>query len=232
MSKLVFFKKSNLNIILPIVAIGVISCIAMFQFIDRGGLNKIDGVADSCGSRAFSEIGGPFDLVDQDSKPFSDRNLLGKPALIYFGYTYCPDVCPTSLTYMGASMEALEQINPALRKDINNVFITIDPDRDTPSQMKEYVKSGGFPEGLIGLSGSQDAVKKAAREYKVGFKKVIPPNADAKDYVMDHTSIIYMINREGKLATFFSDRTNPTEIAKCVAKLDKSDLDKRNKDKK
>ena len=221
MSKLPKTTNLNFGIIAPAAAILVIIGVAGYQFIDRGGLKKVDGVDDACTTRSFAEIGGPFELVNQDNVKFTDKDLLGKPALLYFGYTYCPDVCPTSLTYMGAAMNALEEQDPKLRKEIQTVFITIDPARDTPKKMKEYIVSGGFPSGLIGLSGSEEQINKAAKEYKVGFKKVVPPNAAPEDYVMDHTSIIYMLDRKGKLATFFSDQTNPKKMAQCIAVLDK-----------
>ena len=105
-------------------------------------------------------LGGPFTLVDQNGKPFSSDRLKGKPTLIYFGYAFCPDVCPTSLLLMET---AIEKLGPDTAKKVNLVFITIDPERDTPELMKGYVEN--FSPTFIGLTGTEEQIAQAARAY-------------------------------------------------------------------
>jgi protein SCO1/2 len=221
-------KINKQKLLLPIVAAAALLGLAYFQL--RGqtfrgsdvkdAISKTDG---SCKGRAFAQIGGPFDLIDQDNRPVSDKTFIGRPALIYFGYTMCPDVCPASLGLMGASFEELRNANPQLADKIQPILITIDPNRDTPHLLKQYVSSGGFPPRLMGLTGSEAQISAVAKSYKVGYRKVDAPNS-AANYTMDHTSIMYLIDSTGKLATFFSDNTSPSEIAQCIQSLDRAGL--------
>lgn len=171
-------------------------------------------VADAdCRGRAFAEIGGPFSLVDTTGKPFTDRDLLGRPALIYFGFTYCPDICPMSLQVMA---QALAQAGPDASR-IRPVLISLDPERDSPAAMASYVASSGFPPGLIGLTGTPEQIAAAARAYRVGFRKVTPEGASS--YVIDHSSITYLVDSKGKLATFFSGDATPDQMGRCLRDL-------------
>jgi protein SCO1 len=179
---------------------------------------------DSCKSRAFAEIGGPFSLVNQDNVAVTEKTFLGKPALIYFGFTYCPDICPMALQTMRLSLEAAQQNGGKKINEIQPILISFDPERDTPASLKTYIASNGFPTGLTGLTGSVAQVTAAAKAYKVGFRKSVPEGSPAKDYVMDHTSIMYLLGKDGKLRTFFSDQTDPDAIGKCIAQLSKSGL--------
>ena len=132
-------------------------------------------------------IGGPFQLTDQAGKAFTDKDLKGKPTLIFFGYTHCPDVCPTSLF-------ELSEVLRAMGKDadkVNAVFISVDPERDTPATMKDYLSS--FDPHLEGLSGDPAETAKVITSYRVYAKKV--PTKDG-DYTMDHTALIYLMDRE------------------------------------
>ncbi|NJR20237.1 MAG: SCO family protein [Hyphomonadaceae bacterium] len=128
----------------------------------------------NCKSRAFAEIGGPFNLVNQDGVAVSEKTFLGKPALIYFGFTYCPDVCPLSLQSMALSLEAAKDAGGRNIEDIQPILITLDPVRDTPQALKNYVTSGGFPPRLIGLTGSVEQVNAAAKAFKVAHTKTYP----------------------------------------------------------
>ncbi|HZQ01642.1 MAG TPA: SCO family protein [Reyranella sp.] len=157
-------------------------------------------------------IGGPFTLVDQDGHAFSSDNLKGKPTLIYFGYTYCPDVCPTSLLLMET---AIEKLGPDAAKKVNLVFITIDPERDTPKLLKDYV--GNFGPTFIGLTGTPDQVAAAARAYRVYYQKV--PGKDGAPYLMDHSSIVYLLDRSGRFVTHFTHEAKAETIAAGVQRL-------------
>ncbi|QQN64028.1 SCO family protein [Bradyrhizobium diazoefficiens] len=149
-------------------------------------------------------IGGPFQLTDQNGKAVTDKSLKGKPTLIFFGYTHCPDVCPTSLFEMS-------EVLRALGKDadkVNAVFISVDPERDTPATMKDYLSS--FDPHLEGLSGDPAETAKVITSYRVYAKKV--PTKDG-DYTMDHTALIYLMDRDGRFVSPFNLKRTPEEAA-------------------
>lgn len=149
-------------------------------------------------------IGGPFQLTDQTGKAVTDKDLKGKPTLIFFGYTHCPDVCPTSLF-------EISEVLRAMGKDadkVNAVFISVDPERDTPATMKDYLSS--FDPRLEGLSGDPAETAKVITSYRVYAKKV--PTKDG-DYTMDHTALIYLMDREGRFVSPFNLKRTPEEAA-------------------
>jgi protein SCO1 len=149
-------------------------------------------------------IGGPFQLTDQNGKTVTDNNLKGKPTLIFFGYTHCPDVCPTSLF-------EISEVLRALGKDadkVNAVFISVDPERDTQATMKDYLSS--FDPHLEGLSGDPAETAKVITSYRVYAKKV--PTKDG-DYTMDHTALIYLMDRDGRFVSPFNMKRSPEEAA-------------------
>jgi protein SCO1/2 len=139
-------------------------------------------------SSGAADIGGPFTLIDQHGRPFTDRDLAGKPALVFFGFTYCPEVCPTTLTRMSGWLKAL---GPGADK-LNIVFISVDPERDTPAQMARYLSA--FDPRIHGLTGTPAAVDKTADEYRVYHRKVPLPGGS---YTMDHSAAIYTLDRKG-----------------------------------
>src|SRR3954471_14983934 len=136
-------------------------------------------------------IGGAFSLSDQKGRTLTTHNLKGKPTLIYFGFTYCPDVCPTSLLLMET---ALEKLGPDAAKKVNLVFITIDPERDTKELIKGYVSNFGTT--FEGLTGTPAEIAAAARAYRVYYQKV--PGKEGSPYLMDHSSIVYVLDRNGR----------------------------------
>ena len=139
-------------------------------------------------STGRADIGGPFSLVDQDGRPVTDRDLLGKPTLVFFGFTYCPEVCPTTLLHMSSW---LKQLGPDGDK-LNAVYVTVDPERDTPKQMKQYLSA--FHPRIRGLTGTPDQVAGAVKAYKAYAKRV---SLDNGDYVMDHSTMVYMMDLSG-----------------------------------
>jgi protein SCO1/2 len=157
-------------------------------------------------------IGGPFALTDQNGKTFSSESLKGKPTLIYFGYAYCPDVCPTSLLLMET---AVEKLGADATKKVNLVFITIDPERDTPELLKGYV--GNFGPTFVGLTGTPDQIAQVARAYRVYYQKV--PGKDGAPYLMDHSSIVYVLDRNGRFVTHFTHEAKADAIAAVVQRL-------------
>jgi protein SCO1/2 len=149
-------------------------------------------------------IGGPFTLTDQDGKRRTQADLRGRFLLIYFGYSFCPDVCPTTLAEMGA---ALDRLGP--KKDrVVPLFITIDPERDTPKALNAYLKS--FGPNFVGLTGSLKEIEQVAREYHVYIKKRPLPGGS---YSMDHSGVIYLMAPDGKFVTYYEDEVGPDKIA-------------------
>jgi len=151
-----------------------------------------------------SAIGGPFKLTDQNGKTITDRDLKGRPFLVFFGFTHCPEVCPTALFDMS---EVFARLGPDADK-INALFITVDPERDTPSVLKDYLAS--FDPHLIGVGGDADALAAVAKAYRVYYKKV--PLKDG-DYTMDHTAIIYLMDKTGRFVAPFNLKRPPAEAA-------------------
>jgi protein SCO1 len=157
-------------------------------------------------------VGGPFSLIDGDGKPVTDQAWRGKYMLIYFGYTYCPDVCPTTLTNVA---DALDKLGPKAGQ-IQPLFITVDPRRDTPAVVKQY--AAAFSPRLIGLTGSAAQIAVAAKEYRVYYAEHrTGPGPD--DYSMDHSSVLYLMGPDGRfIAPVRADQDGP-EIAAALTKL-------------
>ncbi|KFM24111.1 SCO1-like protein, mitochondrial [Auxenochlorella protothecoides] len=163
-------------------------------------------------------IGGPFQLMDQHGKPFSDKNLLGQWSLLYFGFTQCPDICPEELEKI---VEAKNLAEKATGKSITTVFISVDPERDSVAQVAEYVKE--FDPKMIGLTGTLDqacltqgplGTNAAARAYRVYHSKT----GDEKDYLVDHSIITYLLNPQGEFVTFFGKNMMAAEVAESLEK--------------
>lgn len=150
-------------------------------------------------------IGGPFALVDQDGKPVTDAMLKGKWTAVFFGYTYCPDICPLTLQNLAAAQKKLGD----KAKDLQIVFITVDPARDTPATLKTYLASGGFPSGVVGLSGPQAQIDKVEAAYRA------KPERYDKDgtYYFSHTAIIYLMNPKGEFNTPLTASMSPQQNA-------------------
>ncbi len=171
----------------------------------KSGKNVISGSA---------EIGGPYNLINQDNLLVTENDFLGKPQLIYFGFSYCPDICPTALQKMGSVQEELDTDGDL----INYLFISVDPERDTSESLKLYVESDGFPKGLNGLTGSKEQVDKAKLAYKVYSQRV--SLSDSKvDYTVDHSDIMYFMDENGVFIDFFFGKNTIQEIGEAVRKL-------------
>jgi cytochrome oxidase Cu insertion factor (SCO1/SenC/PrrC family) len=151
------------------------------------------------------EVGGPYTLTDQNGKAVSSADFHGKYQLIYFGYSFCPDVCPTTL---GVISQALDKMGVDQNR-IVPVFITIDPDRDTPGVLKNYMAA--FGPRFVGLTGSQAQITAVEKEYRVYAKK--QPLA-AGGYGMDHSSVIYLMGADGRLVTFYDELISPDQLEK------------------
>ena len=162
-----------------------------------------------------AKIGGPFTLSDQDGHKVSDTDFAGKYRLIYFGYTFCPDVCPTDVQTLMKGYRQLEADNPGLAAKIQPIFITIDPARDTPEKVKQFVRA--FHPRLIGLTGSEAEIAAVAKRYAIYYKKQAP-DAGAEGYLMDHARQAMLFGPNGEpVALVAQDR----DAAAVVADLER-----------
>lgn len=168
-------------------------------------------------SRQFSQaaprltIGGPFDLIAGDGRPVTQASWPGKYLLVYFGYTYCPDVCPTTLSNIAGALDDLG----AKANELQPLFITVDPARDTPKVLADYTSA--FTKRLIGLSGSDEQIAQVAKEYRVYYAKhKTGPGPD--DYLMDHSSVIYLMAPDGHLISVLAADQPPASIAEKISK--------------
>jgi len=174
------------------------------------GLAHRDSPRGTAGTLLASTIGGPFRLVDQNGKMVTDADLKGKWSLVYFGYTHCPDACPTALNDIAV---ALDELGPK-RAAVRPVFITVDPERDTPEVLKSYVTAFDTP--ILALTGTAEEIAQAAKSYRVYYAK--HPETGG-DYSMDHTSIIYVMDPQGRFTASFTHESSPEEIAERLKKL-------------
>ncbi len=142
-----------------------------------------------------ARIGGPFTLTDQNGATKSEKDFAGKWRIMYFGYTYCPDICPTDMLKLGQAMKLLDKSDPRLAARIAPIFVSVDPERDTPAVLKQYV--GQFHPRFTGLTGSLDAINAVAKEYAVAFRK----EPAGGSYLIGHTQIAYLMDAEGKPIT-------------------------------
>jgi protein SCO1 len=157
-------------------------------------------------------IGGPFELLDKDGAVFTEKDLLSRWTLIYFGFTMCPDVCPDELTKVAEVLDTLARhgktIGPTAEADISPILISIDPERDTPKRTHEYAV--GFHKAFTGLSGSLDQARVAAKAYRVYFSK--DDNA-GDDYLVDHSIITYLMDPKGEFVDFYAKNVTAPEMA-------------------
>jgi protein SCO1 len=151
-----------------------------------------------------SAIGGPFQLVDQNSKPITDQDLKGQPFLVFFGFTHCPDVCPTTLFEVSEVLRALGPEGGRVRA----LFVTVDPERDTPEKLKDYLSS--FDPRVVGVTGDTAAITAMEKAYRVYAKKV---PLEGGNYTMDHTAIVYLMDKTGRFVTPFNLKRRPEEAA-------------------
>ncbi len=155
-------------------------------------------------------FGGPFTLIDHNGTQRTERDYLGRYLLVSFGYTNCPDICPTGLAEMARAIDLLG----AAGTRVQPLFITVDPARDTPARLKEYVAA--FHPRLIGLTGSEAQVAAAARAYRVHRAKVVLPDAAPGDYLATHGSIIYLMDEAGKFVTLFPHGAEAETMAETI----------------
>lgn len=161
---------------------------------------------------AGSSIGGPFALTDQNGRAVTDATLRGRYALVYFGYTFCPDVCPLDMQQLTAGLRAFEKADPTRAAKVQPVFVTVDPERDSVAVLREY--AANFHPRLLALTGSVAAIDAAKRSYRIYAKRAAP----GPDYLVDHLALIYLVGPDGKAISYLQHAATPAQIA---AELDK-----------
>lgn len=182
------------------IALGLVLAVAvtLWRERDRPAIDPTDK-----GVTGAALVGGPFELTDQHGNRVSDRDFRGRFMLVYFGYSFCPDVCPTDLATMGAALDRLG----AAGEEVQPIFITIDPERDTVQRLADYAPL--FHPRLIALTGTPEEIRQAAAAYRVYFEKA----GEGADYLMNHSGIIYLMDRDGSFITHFPQGTPAEDIA-------------------
>ena len=199
-----------------VLAVWALALIGAGGWIAQDALLKPDAVATTEQRGFFSTdsasmIGGPFQLTDQNGRKRSSDEFRGKLMLIYFGFTYCPDVCPTALTVVTTALDQLGDQADA----VVPILITVDPERDTPAVLKDYVAQ--FSPRYIGLTGSEREIAQVAKEFRVYYAK--SPGSGGAPYLMDHTSLLYLMDQNGRFNTHFTHNNRAEDIVAAVRKL-------------
>lgn len=190
------------------------ACIVLAAVLAVGTIMVVNGREDPAsasrqiGSTGQPDVGGPFQLVNQDGQAVDQTLLDGKWSLVFFGFTYCPDYCPTTLGMLEATKQALGD----RADDVQIVFISIDPERDTPRALKDYLSSDGFPEGVIGLTGTPAQVRAAADAWRAVYQKV----GDGEAYTMNHSLTIYLMGPDGRMRSALGHDLGPANAARII----------------
>lgn len=158
------------------------------------------------------KIGGEFTLVNADGQTVRNSDFLGRFMFIYFGFSYCPDLCPTELQNMSLALDLVAETMPSAVQKIQPIFITIDPERDTPATLKQYVDH--FYPTMAGLTGSAEQIAAVAKAYRVYYAKAIQD--DSSDYLMDHSSFVYLMGPDGEFRRMFKQNTPPPKMAEAL----------------
>lgn len=185
-----------------LLAVGV-GAVAVMMTRDR-----VAGQSGAVTTTGRADVGGPFQLVDQHGRPADESLLRGRWSAVFFGFTYCPDYCPTTLQMLDATRQALGPDGD----DLQIVFISVDPERDTPQALGDYLSSDGFPGGVVGLTGTEAQVAAAARAYRAFYRRV-----DQGDgYTMDHSLTIYLMGPDGTFREALAHDLGPERAAGVI----------------
>lgn len=160
---------------------------------------------------AGARIGGPFRLTDQDGRQVTERSFAGRYPIVYFGYTFCPDVCPTDMAAIAAGLKQVELADPARAAKVVPVFVTVDPERDTPAVVKQFVRA--FHPRAVGLTGSPQAIAAAAKAYAVPFSR---GEGTAGGYLVNHGRAAYLMGPDGKPIALAGADGGPAEVARTI----------------
>lgn len=194
--------------------VAAISCFAVLAGCSPAGTSaQATGASPACTNRSSDAIGGPFKLASADGRQVTEQDFKGRKALVFFGYTYCPDICPITLFNVGKALQDL----PADKRPAT-VFISVDPERDTPEKLTQYIHANGFPEDITGLTGTVEELSTVSQEFATTFGKG-DQDESAGGYLVSHSSILYLMDENWKLQTFFMQDESPAAIAACLKAL-------------
>ena len=187
--------------------IAIAAALAIVTVVVVGGRDRAasDGQVAASGQPL---VGGDFTLVNQDGRTVDQTLLNGKWSLVFFGFTYCPEFCPTTL----AELAAVQQQLGDKAKDLQIVFISIDPERDTPQLLKDYLSSDGFPKGVIGLTGTPEQTAQVAKEYRAFYQKV----GEGEGYTMNHSLTVYLMGPDGRFRTAVAYGLGPDKSTRII----------------
>ncbi len=203
------------TLVLAAACLGIAAALALVTLIvvqGRDGVNAgTAGQARDAGIEGQPTAGGPFTLVNQDGETVDQTLLDGKWSLVFFGFTYCPDYCPTTLAFL----QALKTELGPEGDDLQMIFVSVDPQRDTPQVMKDYLSSDGFPEGVIGLTGTPEQVAAAARAYNIFYSR----SGSGEAYTMNHSLAIWLMGPDGKARQTLNYELGPETAADIVRRV-------------
>lgn len=182
------------------LALGVVTMVVV------GGRQQSAQTTDAATGQPL--VGGPFTLTNQDGQVVTEKILEGKWSLVFFGFTYCPDYCPTTLGVLNAVQERMGD----KAKDLQILFVSIDPERDTPQMLKDYLTSDGFPDGVIGLTGTPEQVARAAKAYRAFYQKV----GEGEGYTMNHGLTVYLMGPDGQFRSAVAHDLGPSRTATLI----------------
>ncbi|MFZ4165146.1 SCO family protein [Brevundimonas sp. NPDC058933] len=182
------------------LALGLITMVVV------GGRQQADQTVESGTGQPL--VGGPFTLTNQDGQVVDQSILNGKWTLVFFGFTYCPDYCPTTLGVLNAVQERMGD----KARDLQIVFVSIDPERDTPRLLKDYLSSDGFPTGVIGLTGTPEQTAQVAKEYRAFYQKV----GEGETYTMNHSLTVYLMGPDGQFRSAVAHDLGPDRTVKLI----------------
>ncbi len=168
-----------------------------------------------CFNRTTTEIGGPFTLTDHTGVEMTEQDAMGRRSLVFFGFTYCPDICPITLFKAGRALELL----PESVERPRTLFISVDPERDTPETMTQYIASNGFPDDITGLMGTPAQLEEVSKGFLAPFEKV-EDETTASGYLVSHSAFLYLMDADWNLETFFTPSDTPETISACLTALD------------
>jgi len=190
--------------------IAIAAALATVTVVVVTGRERADAVAEGTATGQPS-VGGDFRLVNQDGQAVDQTILTGRWSLVFFGFTYCPDFCPTTLT----ALEATRQRLGSAADELQIVFVSVDPERDTPRALKDYLSSDGFPPGVIGLTGTPGQVADTARVYRAFYEKV----GEGDAYTMNHSLTVYLMGPDGRFRSAIAHDLGPERSAELIRRV-------------
>jgi len=188
--------------------IAVAIAVAISAIVVVSGRDGAGPASRQIGATGQPSVGGPFQLVNQDGQPVDQTLMEGQWSLVFFGFTYCPDYCPMTLQ----TLEAAKRLLGDRADKIQIVFITVDPARDTPQALKDYLSSDGFPQGVIGLTGEPAQVRAAADAYRAAYQKV----GEGEAYTMNHSLTVYLMGPDGRFRSALAHDLGPANSARVI----------------